>query len=47
MTMDVREEPENACGSIRRNNESDSIETDKSDLQSPNRKKPESQPFAE
>jgi hypothetical protein len=33
MTMDVREEQENACDSIRHNSESDSIEIDQSLLQ--------------
>jgi hypothetical protein len=40
MTMDVREELENAEDSIRRNNESDSIETDESDSQLLKQKEP-------
>jgi hypothetical protein len=40
MTMDGREELENASGSIFRNNESDSIETDERDSQSAKQEEP-------
>jgi hypothetical protein len=43
MTMEVREELENACDPIRCNNESDSIEIDESDSQSKKKENRKSQ----
>jgi hypothetical protein len=47
MTRDAREEPENADDSIRRNNESNSIETDEIDVPPWKHEKRQSQPSTE